>query len=185
MNRTTIILCILLVLVLTAYAVTPSNASLNGAYSFQFSGAHLRSWGQTLNCGGNNVFMGGTDTRDEVESGTATFDGNGNVTATFVDYGSFDQASSDASVSCASNGNPVYFPPTPGTATGTYSIQSTGDGTLTLTISGGGGSTGPVTSNIKVAGNCSTGLANTAFLVGLKSNNAADVWGVLRYQSTC
>ncbi len=176
--------CTLFVFVLTSFASTPSNASLNGTYSFELSGAHMNSWGQNLNCGGTNVFMGGTDVRDEAVTGTMTFDGQGNVTGSFTQYGKFDSASSNATVSCTSGGNAVYFPPTPGTLTGTYSIQSTGDGTMNLTVSGGGGGGNPAF-QMKLAGNCASGIANTVLFVDVKTNNAVDNTGIIRFQSTC
>jgi hypothetical protein len=146
----------------------------------------MNSWGQNLNCGGNFIFVGGTEVHDEAVSGTMIFDGNGNVTGSFTEYGRFDQTSSNATVSCANNGSAVYFAPANGTLAGTYSIQSTGDGSVNLTITGGvpgGGNSAAM--QFKLAGNCPSGVANTALTVELKSDNSVENSGILRFQSTC
>jgi hypothetical protein len=167
---------------------TTSNASLNGGYNFNFAGPHDNGWGQSLNCGSGTQFYGGSETRDQVVLGTGTFDGAGNVTGTFTQYGKLDQTSSNATVSCANtNGNAVYFAPCSGTFTGSYSVQSNGSGTLTLTAStspcGTGGS--PLSAIIQLAGACSSGLNNTFYLVAFRPDNSVESSGIGRYTSTC
>ncbi len=179
-----LVACTVLVLVLSAFAVTPSNASLNGEYPFSFSGAHQYSWGQTLNCGGNFQFWGGNIVRQQTVVGTATFNGAGGVTGTFTEYGQIDQAASDASVSCGNNGNPVFQAGLPGTFTGTYAIQSNGSGAMVLTPTGGGGG-GPANFVLQVGGACSSGLENTVYMVMLRADNSVESAGVGRYSGTC
>lgn len=171
----------------TTTTATASNASLNGAYSWEMHGGHENFWGQNLVCGGNPVFMGGTDVREQAVSGTANFDGAGNVSGSVTLYGQLDQNSSNATVSCASNGNAVYFPPCTGTFSGTYSIQSNGSGTMAITASGlscssGGNNPGFL---LQLAGQCSSGLSNTVFMILPKPNNAIEQAGIARFQSTC
>ena len=166
---------------------TPSNASLSGAYNFTFSGPHSVFWGQTLVCGGQPQFWGGSETRDDSVMGTATFDGAGNVSGTYTQYGKEDQTSSNATVSCGNNGNAVYFAPCSGTFTGTYSVQSNGSGTLTLSPSGGcpGSGGSPLQAIIQLAGACSSGLNNTLYLVSFRPDNSVENTGIMRYTSTC
>lgn len=180
--------CTLFAFLLSSFATTtPSNASLNGAYSMELANAHLNSWGQNLTCNGNNVFMGGSQVREQGITGTLNFNGSGGVTGSFTEYGHFNSAASNATVSCTSNGHAVYDAPAPGTLTGTYSIQSSGDGTASITVSGGaGGNNGGVgTLNLKLAGQCASGLSNTVMVVILRSDNSVESSGILRYQSTC
>lgn len=165
-----------------------SNASLNGAYNFTFTGPHDNGWGQSLNCGSGTQFYGGSETRDQSVMGTGNFDGAGNVSGTFTQYGKLDQTSSNATVSCSNtNGNAVYFAPCSGTFTGTYSIQSNGSGTLTLSASGGcpGSGGSPLQAIIQLSGACSSGLNNTFYLVALRSDNSVESSGIGRYTSTC
>jgi hypothetical protein len=164
-----------------------SNASLNGAYNFTFTGPHDDSWGQTLNCGGNLQFWGGSETRDQTVLGTANFDGAGNVSGTFTQYGKFDQTSSNNTVSCGNNGSAVYFSPCSGTFTGTYSLQSNGSGTMTLTPTGGcpGSGGNPNSSIIQLAGACSSGLSNTLYMINFRTDNSVESSGIGRYTSTC
>jgi hypothetical protein len=95
-------------------------------------------------------------------------DGKGNITVgTYTQYGQFDQALSNATVvpSCTqgegSNGYAVYDPPTPGTLTGTYAIESNGTGTMNLNPST---SDGPAPSfYIQLSGPAA--VRNTIFMV--------------------
>jgi hypothetical protein len=182
MKRLTIAISILLLFVLTSSATTPttSNASLKGTYVYMWSGAKERFWGAQLTCGGQSVFMGGSEVAMEAVVGSATFDGQGSMTGTFTDYGNFDPASSNATVSCTSNGHAVYFPPTSGTLTGTYSVQANGTGTITDTLSNG---TGPFTTQISLVGNCASTGVNDAVLMAIPdSNNSIAGTGTARLQ---
>src|SRR5208283_723045 len=136
-------ICLALVAVSASFAKTPSDASLKGEYSLQLTDVHFEQWSASINCpnpGGNEytLIFGGSDVTNDTGLGTITFDGKGNVTGTVTQYGKFDQTASNATVvpSCtqgeASNGNAVYDPPVASTFTGTYSIQSTGLGTMDL-----------------------------------------------------
>lgn len=183
MKRLTIAICILLFFGLTSSATTPttSNASLKGTYIFLIHNTKVDTWGQSLNCGGNFVFMGGSRASSEVDIGTATLDGAGGLTGTFTDYGNFDSASSNATVSCSSGGNAVYFAPQTGTVTGTYSVQSNGTGTITMSVSNGD----TFSAQILLVGNCaSTGVNDAFLLTGLNPNhpNAVDGSGSARLQ---
>ena len=184
--RTSLASCVLLLFVLTAYATTPttSNASLKGAYLFQISGGHEHSFGATIICGGVPTFVGSSDSRPEVVAGTITFNGTGGGTGTFTEYGHFNQAASDASVSCTGS-NAVYDPPASGTLTATYSVQSNATGAMTLAITGGIGGGAPGGFILRLAGACAGGISNTVFLIELKPDNSVENSGVARFQSTC
>jgi hypothetical protein len=140
--------CLLLVAVSASFAASPSNASLKGKYSFQLSSAHMGGWYASITCydpNGNpyTVSAGGSEVSNESILGAMTFDGKGNATGTYSQYGHFDSSASNATVvpSCnpgaSNNGYAVYDPPSSGTFTGTYSIQSTGYGAMVLNVSGG------------------------------------------------
>lgn len=124
----------LAVLVPAAYALTHSNANLNGLYLFQMTGT-TNSYGYDT-CSGNSCVWtdvtGDCPVGQSCQSsaftkfvyGTVVFDGNGHVTsATFTEY------------------HPVGGPGPHidgGTAAGHYSIAAGGNGTITLTPIGGG-----------------------------------------------
>jgi hypothetical protein len=140
--------CVLFVSVATSFAVAPSNASLKGKYSFQLASAHMDGWYASITCydpQGNpyTVSAGGNNVSNESILGAITFDGKGNLTGTYTQYGKFDQAASNATAapSCTpgagNNGYAVYDPASAGTFTGTYSIQPTALGSMVLMISGG------------------------------------------------
>lgn len=148
MKKTLFAVCLLLVTVSASFAASPSDASLKGKYSFQLASAHMDGWYASIACydpQGNpyTVTAGGTDLSNQSIQGAITFDGKGNATGTYTQYGQFDSNLSNATVvpSCtqgaSNNGYAVYDPPTSGTFTGTYSIQPTGYGALVLSISGG------------------------------------------------
>jgi hypothetical protein len=211
MKRTPIIVCLLFVLGLASYArkngqwtegaigvrrlhtvaeghptttntVTTTNASLKGIYVFKIGKPTFNNWGQTLTCGGNPVFVGGTEVSEKVALGTLTFDGAGNVTGSGTEYGQFDQTASNATVSCASGGNAVYDAPATGTLSGTYSIQSNGTGTVTLTFTAGGGGP-PAVFNVILAGGCtSLGVSNTILFESNRSDNSVENVGIARLQ---
>jgi hypothetical protein len=148
MKKVLLVLSILLALVSMSFATTISNASLKGKYSFQLASAHLDGWYASVNCKdpqGNTytVSAGGSNVSNQSIVGVMTFDGKGNVSGTYSQYGKFDQAASNATVapSCtpgqSNNGYAVYDPPSSGTFAGTYSIQPTGLGAMVITVSGG------------------------------------------------
>jgi hypothetical protein len=176
-------ICLLLAAASASFAATPTDASLKGKYSFQLSDVHMNQWSASISCsnpGNNNytVVFGGSDVSNQSALGVMTFDGKGNVTGTFTQYGQFDQTESNATVvpSCTqgagSNGNAVYDPPTTGTFTGTYSIQSTGLGAMILTIS-----TGDTPSFVlQLAGTAA--VRTSVFMLELDSDNRMEVSGL-------
>ena len=181
MKRLTIAICILLFFVLTSAATTPttSNASLKGTYVFMISNTKTVFWGQTLTCGGNPTFQGGSRTEAGTVMGTMTFDGSGGVTGSFNEYGKIDQTSSDNSVSCGNNGNAVFFAAISGTFTGSYSVQANGTGTFSVTPTG----SQPVTFNLLLVGNCASTGVNDAFLITvMEANNKVGATGSARLQ---
>ena len=191
--RTSLASCVLLLFVLTSGATTrfsaaptTSNASLNGAYTFQLASPHQNSWGAQLVCNGQPMFVGGSDTRSDAVAGTVTFNGSGSATGTFTMYGRFNQAASNATVSCNNNGNPVYDAPSSGTISGEYSVQSNGTGAMAITITptppGGSPSAGFI---LRLAGACASGVSNTVFMVSLRTDNSVETTGIARFQSTC
>jgi len=181
-KRVLIAICLLLVAVSASFAATPTNASLKGNYSFQLASAHMDQWSGSINCpnpGGGQYTLnfGGSTVNNQSALGVMTFDGKGNVKGTFTQYGKFDQAESNATVvpSCTqgagSNGNAVYDPPTTGTLTGTYSIESTGFGAMILTISSGD----TPSFVLQLAGTAA--VRSTVFLVQLDSDNRMEISG--------
>lgn len=184
MKKASLTICTLLVLVSAGFAATPSNASLKGTYSFQLGSSHFNSWTIGYACpapggGSFNQTAGGFDDKEEVIIGNVTFDGKGNATGTFTDYGRFDQSSSLATVdtSCPNStngGHAVFFPPTAGTFTGTYVVNADGTGALALTLSTGD----QPFLLLKVAGEQTKGLRNTVFMTDFRtSDNSVDVHG--------
>ena len=98
---------------------TPTIASLNGTYSFQYSNLQNYTWCATA-AGG--AFSG---TSFETSLGVLTFDGNGNVTMSGTDYNRVPNP--DPTTGCSS---PWFLPPTKGSFTGTYSVSSDGTGAM-------------------------------------------------------
>ena len=183
MVKPSLTIAVLLLFVLTGYATTPtpSKASLKGTYVFQIGGIHQNNWGVTLTCGGQPVFMGGSDTRDQVAAGTMTFNGAGGVTGSFTMYGKLDQTASNATVSCVSGGSAVYQAPSGGTLTGTYTIQSSGKGTMNIAVTPSDGPAAPLI--LTLAGGCnSMGIYNTVMLTNLKPDNSVSNQGLARLQ---
>ena len=136
MRKTLLAISTLFVLVSASFAVTPSNASLKGTYSFQLGTSHFNSWQVHYPCpnpnGGIDARTAGSfESRDEVIIGNVTFDGKGNAIGTYTQYGQFDYASSIGTVdtSCpfsVNSGHAVYFAPVSGTFTGLYTIGADG-----------------------------------------------------------
>ncbi len=174
---------ILLVGVAASHAATTiSDASLKGKYSFQLSAAHYDQWQAYITCPNppNNSYtvnFGGSDVSNESILGVVTFDGKGNATGTFTQYGQFDQAESNATVvtSCTpgggNNGHAVYDPPSNGTFTGIYTIQPTGTGTMVLTIPGNG----TVNFVLELAGTAA--VRTSVLMTEFDSNNRVEVSG--------
>jgi hypothetical protein len=141
MKRIALVLSIFLVMIHAAYAVTPSDVSLKGVYVFQFFQTTENYWQKTVSitCGGvKGTFTGyGQTASTEIVHGTMNFSGTGSVSATFTEYGQFDQAASDDTVTIACSGNPsspftynnghaVFDNAVKGTDTGTYIVGSNG-----------------------------------------------------------
>lgn len=101
-----------------------------------------------------------------VSSGTATFDGNGNVTLTETNIGQENVTGSANTTSVTWNsscqvvnvntGHVVYLAPTTKTQTGTYSIQSNGTGTMS--------EIGSSQSQTLLLAATSGGISNTVFI---------------------
>lgn len=120
-----------------------SNANLNGAYSVQFGSPQTYSWSKTFTCPTNSSITYtpyGSITGENVSFGTATFDGNGNLSVSLTDIGTENATASGNTMSVAWNsacqvtsvnyGHVVYQAASTKTQTGTYSIQSNGTGTM-------------------------------------------------------
>jgi len=124
-----------------------TDASLNGAYSFQVTGVHLDTWGLTQTCFDAQGFphstsIGGQVVDTTAAVGSAVFDGSGHVSGTITTYGQFDFEASNATVvlSCTGatdSGHAAYKSPSTAEFTGTYSIQPDGTGTMTLSFGDG------------------------------------------------
>jgi hypothetical protein len=168
----------ILVLTATAFAVTPSNASLKGIYAVNYIGARYNSWYAQVSCRNyTGPLYAGSTTSNEVEDVTITFDGKGSVTFSGYQYGKFDQALSNATPTwaCDNNGNPyltnnghaVYDAPSVQSGTGTYSIQPDYTGAINLSGSND-------TLILRIAGTNTKGFATNFMLHGLKSDNTSD-----------
>ena len=127
----------------TSFAQTYSNANLNGAYSVQFGSPQTYSWSKTFTCPTNSLTTytaNSSETGNNVSFGSATFDGNGNVSITITSIGNENQTASANTMSVTWNsscqiisvndGHVVYQPASTKTQTGTYSIQANGSGTM-------------------------------------------------------
>jgi len=136
----------LLLLSITALAQTYSNANLNGNYSVQFGTPQTYNWSKTFACPTNSLMtytVNGSQTGQSTGSGVVTFDGNGNLSLTFTQIGKENPTASanttgvtwnsSCQVVSVNGGHIVYQAAATKTQTGTYSIQSNGKGTLSLT----------------------------------------------------
>jgi hypothetical protein len=160
-------------------AAEPSNASLKGSYNFHIASAKEAYWSNSKAC----TYKGVTNTYwadnwsayTEILYGVATFDGAGHVNITFTQMGEVNQSASNDSIviTCSGNGytsnggNLVFETPAGGTAAGTYSIASTGSGSMTISIvscptCGSGGGSLTIDLDIGVFG--SNGVASMALL---------------------
>jgi hypothetical protein len=187
MRKGLLAICTLLALVSASFAAAPSNASLNGKYTFQLSRYHNIHWTSTADPCGLGFFAtgGGSDVADEIVYGVFSFDGKGNVSETFTQNHVFDASASSATVQFAcvgggasvvtTNGYPVFsgagcsdFPITGCSASGTYAVQSDGTGAMTLTFTGTLSGVGLL---FEVSGSNGKGIRNTILL---HSNDKSD-----------
>ncbi len=157
-----------------AFGETPTNASLSGSYAFHMATPKLAYWSNSKSCkvNGNTstYWASNTATYTELIFGVATFDGKGHVTLAFTQDGQINQDASDASIviTCTAKGptntggSIVYEPAQTGTATGTYAVQSTGSGSMTISIVGQSDSS--ATMDFELAGFGSNGVASTALM---------------------
>jgi hypothetical protein len=161
----------------SSFAASPSDASLSGTYIFQFSTTKQVSWEGTKTCqyGTKTLHFsgGGEDVNTEVVYGTITFEAKGKITVNFTDLHSFNQDASDASVSIKcpvtesgtptiNEGRMVVDGPVSGAEPGTYSVQSNGTGSITL-------SEGPLL--LDLGGFNSEGIATTLIVRSPESDN--------------
>jgi hypothetical protein len=136
----------LLLLSVTGWAQTYSNANLNGTYSLQFGSPQTYNWSKNFTCPTNSQItyaVNVSQTGMDVISGTTTFDGNGNVSFTITETGQENTTASAATtsvkwnsscgVTSVNDGHVVYEAAATKTQAGTYSIASNGTGTMTET----------------------------------------------------
>jgi hypothetical protein len=148
-----------------------SNASVTGNYSIQITNPSAVTWSKLWTCTVENkkawyTVTGGT-TVQNLSYGVASFDGAGNVTSTITLVGEVNAAASGntTSVQWDSNcnvvstkpGYAVYYAPANKTYTGTYSVQSTGSGSMNI----GGQSFNLVLAGANVSGTSTTLLINS------------------------
>jgi hypothetical protein len=171
----------------TAFAQTYSNANLNGAYSLQFGDPQAYSWFKTFTCPTNSQItyqVTGSAAGLNVSSGTTTFDGNGNVSATITSTGNENQTASanttsvtwnsSCQVTSVNNGHVVYQAPTTKTQTGTYSIQSNGTGTMS--------ETGSQQSQTLLLAATTNGISTTVFISNPQVNGKSIGTGIAVHQ---
>jgi hypothetical protein len=126
-----------------AAAQTYSDANLNGSYSLQFGTPQTYVWSKTFSCPSDSKMLdtvSGTQTGTYVVSGTLTFDGSGGLTFSTTSIGAENQSasanttsvtwSSTCQVLSVNLGHVVFQAPSTKTGSGTYSIQSSGGGTM-------------------------------------------------------
>jgi hypothetical protein len=136
----------LLLLSITAWGQTYSNANLNGNYSVNFGSPQNYSWSKTFTCPTQSQIshtVNGSQTGMNVGSGVVAFDGIGGLSLTFTSTGRENQTASANTTSVTwnsscqvvsqNNGHVVFQAATTKTQTGTYSIQSNGTGTMSET----------------------------------------------------
>jgi hypothetical protein len=173
----------LLVLTSSAFAATPSKASLNGSYVFNVATAQGASWSATKSCkNGANTYTAFADSNSaytEIVYGTVTFSGTGSASVAFTYENVFDQSASNATIviTCLSGGKfkstagqIMYFPSQTGTASGTYTVESNGTAVLEVNVPQKTGGTEKVTMNLDLAGFTPTGVATSA-LIRLNDNS--------------
>lgn len=183
------LLASLLLLSVTAFAQTYSNANLNGNYSFQTTLPSYDTWSKTFTCPTNKTITytaTNSTTAQQISYGAVTFDGNGNVTSiTLTSIGQFNQSgsantmsvtwNSSCQVTSVNGGHIVYLSATQKSQTGTYSVQSNGSGTITLTGSSN-------VENFQLAATDSTGISNTALLYNPAVNGNISNAGIAVHQ---
>jgi hypothetical protein len=177
----------LLLLSVTGWAQSYSNANLNGTYSIQFGSPQTYNWSKTFTCPTNsqitypvNVSQTGMDTL----SGTATFDGNGNVSLTITEIGQENTTGSAATTSVKWNsscgitsvneGHVVYEAAATKTQAGTYSIASNGTGTMT--------ETGSTQSQTLLLGATTGGISSTVLIATAQLNGKTNGMGIAIHQ---
>jgi len=148
MKRIAFAASVVLLLSCAAYAATPSAASLKGAYAFQSSRVQTVYWGKTVSATcfaiTYTMWLGGQSTGTRVDAGVITFSGTGTFSINVTQYGDFDQADSNNTVSITCTGNPkqpyttnsgypVFYPSSAITDTGSYTVGATGIGTFDFT----------------------------------------------------
>jgi len=128
-----------------AQAATSPDASLKGTYFIQISEAQEVYWSKSVSakCFGVTYtqIRGGQTTSTKLDTGTVTFSGSGTFSMSITEYGHFNQALSENTVtmSCTndpkspitvSDGSAVFDAAAPMTVTGTYTITSNETGTM-------------------------------------------------------
>ena len=146
---TAIVFAMLLVLVGNGYAATPSDASLKGNYFFHLTTPKQAYWSASKTCGSGTkkytAFVSGSTVYTQLIRGTITFDGKGGITAiSFSNVNQFNQTATNAliRITCdtstsswtSNNVQPVFESAVTGAGKGTYSVQSTGSGSMVLDV---------------------------------------------------
>lgn len=174
-------------LISTAAFAQYSNANLNGAYSVQFGSAAAYSWSKTFTCPTNSSVTYtpyGSITGQEVDFGTATFDGNGNLSVSLTAIGVENTTASGNTMSVTWNsacqvtnvnlGHVVYQPAATKTQTGTYSIQANGTGTMS--------EVGSSQSQTVVLAGTTGGLSSTVLMTNPQVNGKTMGTGIAVHQ---
>ncbi len=158
------------------FAAAPSNASVNGDYAFQIWKSNYDSWSKSVVCQyaeGTITFSGrGQAVSTQLIFGTVSFDGNGHLTSNYTAVHKFDQAASNNTVSITcpdkyggtptiNSGQVVFEAPETGTFTGTYSVSSSGSGSMTIN---GSGINGPVTMEFDLGAFTGSDVSTTLLL---------------------
>ena len=168
----------------TAMAQSYSNASVNGKYSVQFLTPQYVTWSKTFTCptqsSVTHTANGSITTMNGVQ-GMGTFDGAGNFTFSVTNIGKVDATgsanttsvtwSSSCQVISVNNGHVVYLAAATQSDTGTYSIKSSGSGTLTIK-----GSKGALMMQLAAAN--ASGISDTVLLTTVQTNGSSIGTGI-------
>jgi len=170
---------------------TPSKASLSGTYVFQTTTVNEVYWNKTVSatCAGTKytLTLGGQSASTQLNEGTATFTGTGTFSATMTQYGNFDETDSNntVSITCTGNknspytyntGHAIFYPPQSNTASGTYTVNSNGKGTMDV-----GGQSGDVF-NLSLGQLSSTGVAQVFLITQVTDSPGAASNGIAVHQ---
>lgn len=161
-----------------ALAQTYTDANLNGKYAIQYAEPNTDTWSKTFVCPSNSTVSftaTGSTTTMTGFYGVITFNGSGNFSASVTNFGKLNSTASANTMSVTwnsscqltsvNNGHVVYVALASQVVPGTYSVKSSGTGSLSAT-----GQKGALT--LQLAATDSSGLSTTALLTATQINGS-------------